>query len=60
MNIIDYEEAIRLHIKEFGVEPVFTGINFFEDDLFFIEEILKSIKEKKPYIEKDVPNDMVI
>jgi hypothetical protein len=60
MNIIDYKEVIKLHIKEFGFEPVFTGINFFEDDLFFIEEILKAIENKKPYIEKDVPEDIVI
>lgn len=60
MNIIDYEEAIKLHIKEFNVEPVFTGINYFQNDLFFIEEILKAIQNKKPYVENDVPNDILI
>ena len=54
MEIIDYKKAVQLHIDKFGVEPVITGINFWESDKT-LERILESIEKGDPYVEDEVP-----
>ena len=49
---LTYDNVLKLHIEKFLVEPVVTGVNFFE--------IIESIEQGKPYVEDDVPDGVLI
>lgn len=54
MESIDYKKAVQLHVEKFGIEPVITGINFWQSDML-LENILTAIHEGEPYVEDEVP-----
>jgi hypothetical protein len=56
--ILDTQAIVDLHVKTFGVEPVITGINFRNSDKID-EWIIQSILEGKPYVEDEVPDDIL-
>lgn len=56
---LDFDDVLKLHLKKFGVEPVFTGIEF-HDSENLIESIIESIEKGVPYVQKDVPEGALI
>lgn len=52
-----YKEIVALHVKQFGVEPVITGVNVWQSDKL-PELILDSIDKGVPYIESQVPDQV--
>lgn len=58
MKTLTNEDIFQMHIEKFGFEPVITGINFnISDDVY--DDILQSIEDGIPYIEKEVPESVV-
>tara|TARA_R110000823_G_scaffold254693_1_gene376959 strand:+ start:2130 stop:2312 length:183 start_codon:yes stop_codon:yes gene_type:complete len=56
---LTYDNVLKLHIEKFLVEPVVTGVNFFDSkELTFA--IIESIEQGKPYVEDDVPDGVLI
>lgn len=56
---LDFDDVLKLHLKTFGVEPIFTGIEF-HDSENLIESIIESIEKGVPYVQKDVPEGVLI
>ena len=59
MKIMSYQDVVNLHVEVFGVEPVITGALYWESDTL-IDRILDAIDKGEPYVEPDVPDDMVV
>jgi len=55
-----WDEINALHRKKFGVDPVITGINFHAGPEKIAEMILQSIERGEPYIERPVPDGVVV
>ena len=60
MKPLEFSDIVEMHVKEFGVEPVFTGINAFKSQFEIMELILNAIDIGKPYVEKEVPEGVLI
>ena len=56
-KVLTYKDVVQMHVDTFGVEPVITGINFWESDNI-IEALLDAIDSGKPYVEDEVPEGM--
>jgi hypothetical protein len=54
-----FADLIQMHIEEFGVEPVITGINYHQSDEI-ADRIIAAINIGQPYVEQDVPEDVKI
>ena len=59
MKPLDLQDVLKMHRELFGVEPVITGIEFFNDTPL-IERILNAIEAGTPYIEDEVPDGTLI
>ena len=46
-KVLTYKDVVQMHVDTFGVEPVITGINFWESDNI-IEALLDAIDSGKP------------
>lgn len=57
--VLTYQDVFKMHVEEFGVEPVVTGANFWESDNI-IEFLLEAIDSGVPYVEDDVPKRIII
>jgi len=55
---LSVQDVYDLHLKEFGVEPVITGINYNQSDKI-LEMILMAVIKGIPYIEQDVPEGVM-
>ena len=57
--MISYKEAVDQHIAQFGVEPVITGANYWQQARI-PELILDALDNKRPYVEAKVePEDLI-
>lgn len=54
-----YQDIVNEHIKKFGVEPVVTGANCWDDTPLDIR-VLKAIESGQPYVEDTVPEDELV
>ncbi len=53
-NILSADDLFALHLEQFGVEPVITGINAsISGDL--IERIIDALETGVPYTEQEIP-----
>ncbi|MCK5852233.1 hypothetical protein KAH27_04310 [bacterium] len=59
MKPLDMKAVNKLHKEKFGVEPVITGIEFFNPKPL-IQRVLESIEANKPYVEDEVPDGVDI
>lgn len=50
MKAINMQDINKMHFKEFGVNPVITGIEFW-NEIPLEERVLKAISDGIPYIE---------
>ena len=55
---LSVQDVYDLHLKEFGVEPVITGINYNQSDKI-LEMILMAVIKGSPYIEQEVPEGVM-
>jgi hypothetical protein len=57
-KILSADDLFALHLEQFGVEPVITGINAsISGDL--IERIIDALETGVPYIEQEVPEGVL-
>lgn len=55
MAALNFEDIVAMHVDEFGVEPVITGMKYAsQEDL--IDEIIGAINLGIPYVEQEVPD----
>jgi hypothetical protein len=47
----DLDDLFQAHVDKFGVEPVITGINFWDPTISW-DGIEQAIEDGKPYVEK--------
>jgi len=59
MKPLEWKDVVRMHVEKFGVEPHITGINAMSGDSV-IERVMDAIEHGKPYIEEEVPKDVLI
>lgn len=59
MKTLTMKEINKLHKEKFGVAPVITGIEFFNPKSL-AERVLESIEANKPYVEDEVPDNVII
>jgi len=51
---LKYQEIIQMHVDMFGIEPIVTGANYWDDDPL-TDRVLNAIDSGQPYIEDTVP-----
>ncbi len=57
--MISYKDAVERHIAQFGVEPVITGANYWQQARI-PELILDALDNNHPYVEAKVdPDDLI-
>ena len=58
IKIMSADDLFALHLEQFGVEPVITGINAsISGDL--IERIIDALEIGVPYIEQEIPEGVL-
>tara|TARA_R110000796_G_scaffold243933_1_gene366748 strand:+ start:321 stop:503 length:183 start_codon:yes stop_codon:yes gene_type:complete len=57
VETLSADDLFALHVKQFGVDPVITGINASTSgDL--LESIIDALETGVPYIEQEVPEEV--
>ena len=54
VDVLEFQDIVKLHIDIFGVEPVITGINYNKSEDTDLK-ILEAIETGIPYIEQKIP-----
>jgi hypothetical protein len=54
VDVLEFQDIVKLHIDVFGVEPVITGINYNKSENTDLK-ILEAIEIGIPYIEQEIP-----
>ena len=52
----DIDDLIQAHVDAFGVEPVITGINFWDPTITW-DGVEQAIEDGVPYVEQEVERE---